>query len=425
MKPTGDEKKLAASLLTRAAAQLEHAPMAKVPARPAEELLHDLQVHQIELEMQNEALRQAKIALEESKSRYVDLYEFAPVGYLTLSAAGTIEDINLTGTILLRVPRKNLLHRQFISRVIAEKQDRWLRHFANATENGQDTVELALQRGDGTVFHAQLDSVKRKVGADGTAIRTTLTDISGRIETEVALRRSNADLEQFAYAAAHDLRQPLRAITSYLQLLAVELEPLLNAETRQNFHFATEGAQRMDQMLTALFDYSRVQRTHDGTMEIDSREVLDEALRTLQPAIEAADADVRVEGEWPHILAHRDEMLHLFIHLIDNALKFRLKDRKPEIVVSAAVQSRGDWRFTVRDNGVGLLPNQAPRLFKVFEHFRPRAQYPGTGIGLALCRKIVELHDGRIWAESPGEGQGSQFCVVIPQALSRTREIES
>ena len=254
-------------------------------------------------------------------------------------------------------------------------------------------------------------------------------ELEARVEE---LRRSNADLEQFAYAASHDMRQPLRMISSYLQLLEAELKPLLNDDTRQNLHFATEGAQRMDQMLSALLDYSRVGRNNDNRVALDSRAVLDEALRILRPAIEEAQADVRVEGDWgltPQIVASHDEILRLLQNLLDNALKYRVEGRKPEVVVSAewleSVSAQigggiggGEWCFMVKDNGIGLLPGQEARIFKVFERFQPRVKYPGTGIGLALCRKIVEHHGGRIWVESAGEHQGCRFIFTLPAAAS-------
>lgn len=227
------------------------------------------------------------------------------------------------------------------------------------------------------------------------------------------LKRSNADLEQFAYAASHDMRQPLRMISSYLQLLEAELEPMLNGDTRQNLQFATEGAQRMDQMLGALLDYSRIGRSGGTMVLVDSREVAAEALRYLGPAITHSGAQVRIDGDWPQILASRDEILRLLQNLIDNALKYRLEGRKAEIVVSSRAVE-GEWRVTVKDNGIGLLPGQEARLFKVFERLQPRSRYPGTGIGLALCRKIVEHHNGSIGVESTGENQGCRFFFTMP-----------
>jgi signal transduction histidine kinase len=248
-------------------------------------------------------------------------------------------------------------------------------------------------------------------------------------EMTADLQRSNADLEQFAYAASHDLRQPLRMVASYLQLLEMELEPVLKAETRQNLHFAIEGAQRMDQMLKALLDYSRVGRNNEAMTLLESRPLLDEALHFLQPAIDEAQAELSIEGTWPRLFGQRDELVRLLQNLIGNALKYRIDGRPPQIVVSAQPGEVGkegkiegsqregrEHRFSVLDNGVGLIAGQETRLFKVFERLHPRSKYPGTGIGLALCRKIVEHHGGRIWVESAGENQGCCFIFTLPLA---------
>ena len=200
-----DEKKQHDPQLRAAAeTQLAKTAMAATPARPVEDLLHDLHVHQIELDMQNEALRQANIALEDSRDRYADLYEFAPVGYLTLTSDGLIAEINLTGARLLGLERKNLLHRRFTSFVIPEDQDRWTRHYLSVKrDGGQGSAELALQRGDGTVFHVQLDCLHQEIGAgnatirpEGSAlgVRVVLSDITARKQAEEARQTSEARL---------------------------------------------------------------------------------------------------------------------------------------------------------------------------------------------------------------------------------------
>ncbi|AGX88688.1 CHASE domain-containing protein [Candidatus Symbiobacter mobilis] len=229
----------------------------------------------------------------------------------------------------------------------------------------------------------------------------------------VDLRRSNADLTQFAYAASHDLRQPLRMVSSYLQLLESDLAPLMTDRVRDHLHFAIDGSHRMDQMLRALLDYACVGQQPFPTTTFDSRSLLEEALRYLQPDIDDAHAAVRIEGVWPTVLARRDDIVRLWQNLVGNAVKYRIAGRAPSIVVSAAIEGV-TAHFRVQDNGVGLLPGQQDRLFKVFERMHSREKYPGMGMGLALCRKIVEYHGGAIWVESAGEDQGSTFHFTLP-----------
>ncbi len=241
-------------------------------------------------------------------------------------------------------------------------------------------------------------------------------------EMTVDLRRSNADLEQFAYAASHDMRQPLRMVSSYLQLLETDLSPVLTEETRKNLNFAIDGAQRMDQMLTGMLEYSRLGRQVQSKALLDSRALLDEALRALQPAIDEAQANIRIEGQWPAVLASRDGIVRLLQNLIGNAVKYRLEGLRPEIVISAspAAASNGEHRFAISDNGIGLSAEHEGRLFRMFERLQPREKYPGAGIGLALCRKIIEQHGGRIWAESAGDHLGCTFVFTLPNAITAT-----
>lgn len=253
--------------------------------------------------------------------------------------------------------------------------------------------------------------------ADGRPVRGlgTTQDISERKQVEGELRRSNAELEQFSYAISHDLRQPLRMISSYLQLLGISLGDGLDAECREYFGFAIDGAKRLDRMLVALLEYSRVGRLGEPPTWVDSRAILDEALLFLQPAITEAEATVKVYGTWPRVLVRPDEMLRLIQNLIGNAAKFRVAGRTPVITIASRV-SASDWSLSVADNGVGIHHGQVGRLFQMFQRLQSRAIYEGSGVGLALCRKIVEHHGGRIWVESSGEGEGSRFCVVLPLA---------
>jgi PAS domain S-box-containing protein len=255
--------------------------------------------------------------------------------------------------------------------------------------------------------------VERDAAGAPLRIVGTHMDISDRKQAEAELLRSNSELEQFSYSISHDMRQPLRMISSYLQLLQKDLGDALDTQQREYFNFAIDGAQRLDTMLRGLLDYSRVGRKGEPPVWIESRAVLDEALLFLRPLVAEAQAVVRIEGEWPRLLVSPDEMLRMLQNLIDNALKFRVEGRPPEVIVSSAVTDEC-WHCSVADNGVGILPDQISRLFQVFQRLQSRIAYGGTGIGLALCRKIAEHHGGRVWAESSGEGMGSRFCVELP-----------
>jgi light-regulated signal transduction histidine kinase (bacteriophytochrome) len=279
--------------------------------------------------------------------------------------------------------------------------------------------ELSLMRKDGSRVHVFSSHAFSELPGKEPEMFCVDIDLTERKQAEAEILRSNAELEQFSYSISHDMRQPLRMITSYLQLLERDLAGTLDAERREYLHFAADGAKRLDQMLVALLEYSRVGRKGEPPEWVDSRAILDEALLYLQPAIAEAGARLNIQGEWPRIFASPDEMLRLAQNLIGNALKFRIAGRTPEIEVTSEIAGREwrkgrEWCLCVADNGAGIVPEQIGRLFQVFQRLHSRAVYEGTGIGLALCRKIAEHHGGRIRAESEGEGHGSRFCVELP-----------
>jgi len=177
-------------------------------------------------------------------------------------------------------------------------------------------------------------------------------------------------------------------------------------------YFALDGATRMDAMIMGLLEYSRVGRLTDPKDWMDSRESLDEALGFLGPYIRECDGRIEVTGEWPRVYASRDELTRLFQNLIGNALKYRMRGVSPDVEVHAETRDEV-WLFSVRDNGIGIDPGQQDRLFKVFARLHARTEFEGTGLGLALCRKIVDHHGGEIWVESQGEGKGSVFWFTL------------
>ncbi|MDD2865148.1 MAG: PAS domain-containing protein [Methylococcales bacterium] len=236
-------------------------------------------------------------------------------------------------------------------------------------------------------------------------------NITERKKMELELQRSNAELEQFAYAVSHDMRQPLRMVTSYLSLIEKALTNQLDEETQQFMDFAIEGSKRMDGMILSLLDYSRVGRLTTPLALISSQECVNEAVLFLQP--ELKNGTVSISGDWIELLANRDELTRLLQNLIGNALKYH-DENKPSKTEVLATATEKWFRVEVRDNGIGIAANQIDRLFKVFSRLQARSRFEGTGIGLALCRKIVEHHGGKIGVISEGEGFGSTFWFELP-----------
>jgi PAS domain S-box-containing protein len=234
-------------------------------------------------------------------------------------------------------------------------------------------------------------------------------------EQAAELARSNAELEQFSYVVSHDLRQPLRMVSSYVTLLERHLKGKLDEDAQEFITFARDGAQRMDRLIVDILDYSRIGRKAQPFKLIKLDEIVAEALLNLQFTAEEAAATITVQPGLPEVMGEQSEMVRLFQNLIGNSLKYRDPERAPVIFVSG-VRAEGEWRLSVEDNGIGFAPEHGDRIFGVFQRLHTQDQYEGTGIGLAICRRIVERHGGRIWAES-APGKGTRFTFSLP-ALS-------
>lgn len=258
-------------------------------------------------------------------------------------------------------------------------------------------IELFLQR------QALREALARATAAELRASRQA-----------AELQRSNEELQQFAYVASHDLKEPLRMVTSYVQLLARRYGHLFDDDAKEFIGFAVDGAERMRALIDDLLRYSRVGSRPLHVDATDCNAVLDAVLSDLRLAIAEAGAEVRVE-RLPVVLADRTQLEQLFQNLIANAIKFR-GQRPPLVTVSAQPvlpEKGGGWRFTVRDNGIGIDPQFSTKIFLIFQRLHARSEYTGTGIGLAVCKKIVERHGGRIWVESQ-PGAGAAFHFTIP-----------
>jgi signal transduction histidine kinase len=271
----------------------------------------------------------------------------------------------------------------------------------------------ALAEETRTVRTGQLDHEVRgsgppeivALGADVEAMRRGLVEqlavlerTQGRLEQQAEeLRRSNRDLEQFAYVASHDLQEPLRKVSSFCQMLERRYKGELDERADQYIAFAVDGAKRMQLLINDLLAFSRVGRMSGGFAEVPMDEVLGEALRNLATAVEESGAVVTAEP-LPVVHGERRLLVQLLQNLIGNAVKFR-GDQPPQVRVDAR-EVDGCWEFAVADNGIGIEPQYAERIFVIFQRLHPKAEYDGTGIGLSLCKRIVEHHGGSIWLDT-------------------------
>ncbi len=225
------------------------------------------------------------------------------------------------------------------------------------------------------------------------------------------LEVKSADMEQFAYFASHDLREPLRMVTAFMQQLKTKYSQQLDEKANTYIHFATDGARRMEQLIDDLLQYSRTGRSIHERELVPVAEVITEVTMLLRSAIQESGAQIAIE-QMPVLHASKTELRLLFQNLISNAIKYQPQGQLPQIHITAR-QAADEWLFTVTDNGIGIAPENQDRIFQLFQRLQSRQHYPGSGIGLAICKKIIDMMHGRIWVES-AEGRGASFCFTIP-----------
>ncbi|MFC6763866.1 MEDS domain-containing protein [Natrinema soli] len=289
----------------------------------------------------------------------------------------------------------------------------------NALASGDPfDVEARIRTNSGEVRWLRLQGAPETADDDVVSLRGAAQDITTRKQREQRLeevieqlQQSNDRLKQFAYAASHDLQEPLRMVSSYLQLLEDQYREDLDGDAQEYIDFAVNGADRMREMVTDLLAFSRVEQADGAFEQVECDAILDRVLDDLQVKIEENNAEITVQS-LPTVVGERSQLEQLFSNLVSNALKYR-RDDPPEVDIR--VENRSDcWEFSVADNGIGIDPDKTDRIFEVFKRLHQNNEYPGTGIGLSLCQKIAENHGGDIWVESE-PGEGSTFFVTLPK----------
>jgi PAS domain S-box-containing protein len=360
--------------------------------------------------------------LAQMEGKYRGLLEAAPDAMVVVNQAGEIVLLNVRAEKqfgyrrheLLGQKVKALIPQGFAERIVADA----LRTSEEAlTQRIGTGIELVARRKNGSEFPVEM-MLSPLEGTDGVLVTAAIRDITTRkaaeaelLKSVAELNRSNDELAQFAYIASHDLQEPLRMVASYTQLLSRRYKGKLDSDADEFIAFAVDGASRMQRLIQDLLSYSRVGTKGREIVETSSEAALKQALRNLRGAIEDSGALV-THDPLPDVLADDSQLIQLFQNLVGNAIKYQ-SPGVPQIHVSAARSDGGRWTFAVKDNGLGIDARYFEKIFVMFQRLHKRDEFAGTGIGLAICKKIVERHGGRISVESQlGEGSTFRFALA-------------
>lgn len=388
----------------------------------------ELHVHQVELQQQNEELRQINLELELAHNRYADLFEFAPVGYVVCSEHGLIQDINQTGHTQLGTLRPHLIGRQFALFLEAGQRSAFASLLSQVmrtggSERGPHRMEARMVSQDGRLWDALLECTSL-IARHGLVARVVLTDISDlkKAQRETARRTAearllNEELQTFLHALTHDLTRPQRQMEAFAGLLAASLQGSLQTpdeKSARHLKHLLQAASDMGALTTSLTRFFQSgQPVGEGQM-VDLNRMVEVVFYETRLQLQPQGRQVTLtHSPLPTIQADRQNVYIVFTSLLGNAVKFTRP--RSEANVHIGYQEGEDTHlFSVRDNGVGFDMSQAGRLFKVFERLHSDREFQGQGLGLALVRRIVERGGGRIWAEST-PGEGASFWIELPK----------
>jgi PAS domain S-box-containing protein len=360
--------------------------------------------------------------LVQMEERYRGLLEAAPDAMVVVNQGGEIVLLNVQAEKqfgyrrdeLLGQKVKNIIPEGFAERLIADGTRTAAEALAQQIGTG---IELIGRRKDGTEFPIEI-MLSPLESPEGVLVTAAVRDITERksseqhlVKTVAELKRSNDELQQFAYVASHDLQEPLRMVASYTQLLAERYKGRLDSDADEFIAYAVDGSNRMQVLIQDLLAYSRAGTNGKALREIPSENALKEALVNLRATIQESGAIV-THDPLPLITTDGTQLAQIFQNLIGNAIKYR-GAAVPNVHISA-VKNGNEWIFSIRDNGLGIDPQYFDRIFVLFQRLHGQAEFKGTGIGLAICKKMLERLGGRIWVESQPE-KGSTFHFALPE----------
>ena len=348
-----------------------------------------------------------------------DALKSAMVGVIIASLEGKINFVNPAFLNIFRYKDQNEVIGKNAAELFAPKKVRTFADLTAVIDNVKgDREEFNVHREDGSVFSVEVScsNVSDKAGniIGRMAFFVDVTErkqIKKKLKRTLAdLKRSNTDLQQFAYVASHDLQEPLRMVASYTQLLEERYQDKLDTDAKEFIQFAVDGALRMQRLINDLLSYSLVGARQKPVKPTDCNSVLSQVIANLSVTIEQNNVII-TNDDLPTVMADASQMQELFKNLVGNAIKFR-SEHAPRVHVSAK-QNGNKWLFSVQDNGLGIDPQYNDKIFLIFQRLHSKEEYPGTGIGLAICKRIVERHGGKIWVDS-NVGMGSTFYFTLP-----------
>jgi PAS domain S-box-containing protein len=360
---------------------------------------------------------------QESEAKYRGLLEAAPDAMVVVDQGGKIVLLNVQAEKQFGYSRDelvgqrvtNIIPEGFAERLIADGTRSAAEALAQQIGTG---IELTGRRKDGSDFPIEI-MLSPLENAEGTLVTAAIRNITERKQSEVRLvntvgelKRSNDELQQFAYVASHDLQEPLRMVASYTQLLAQRYKGRLDSDADEFIAYAVDGSNRMQALIRDLLTYSRAGTNGKDLQQISSSNALEEALTNLRATIEESGAIV-TQDSLPAVTVDETQLSQVFQNLVGNAVKYRTAEA-PRVHVSASSNGSHEWIFSVKDNGLGIDPQYFQRIFVIFQRLHGREEFKGTGIGLSICKKIVERLGGKIWVESQPE-KGSTFYFTLPR----------